>query len=268
MLAVDNLAVSFLRYSGWLRRTRLPCLSDVSVTLAAGEVLGVIGASGAGKSLLAHAILGLLPPNAEQGGTITFAGEPLTPLRQARLRGRQIALVPQSIAFLDPLARTRRQVTWAARRAGLARTEAFGAAAGALAAQGLEEPAARAYPHELSGGMARRVLLAIASVGEADLVICDEPTTGLDRKTIARMLAQLRALADQGKAVMVITHDLAAVLPYADKVTVLRDGTAQETVSARAFTGHGDALASPYSRALWRSLPQNDFSAPDGLRAS
>jgi peptide/nickel transport system ATP-binding protein len=263
MLELDNVSVSFVRYRGLLRRTRVTCLSGVSGEVAAGEVRAVVGASGAGKSLLALAILGLLPSNAEQGGSIRFAGEDLTAERVKALRGRRIAFVPQSIACLDPLARTGRQVAWAARRAGIPRSRIASVVRGATARFGLEGRAERAFPHELSGGMARRALMAIATIGPADLLVLDEPTTGLDPDHVHTMMTNLRAFADEGRAVLVITHDIAAVLPVADRVTILRDGASVETAAAAAFSGTGDGLRSPYARALWRALPQNEFAGLD-----
>jgi peptide/nickel transport system ATP-binding protein len=261
MLEVQDLSVSFARYDGWLRRRSVRVLDGVAFAVERGEVHAVIGASGAGKSILAQAILGLLPPNARTDGFIRFDGDLLTPERLALLRGRRIALVPQSVAALDPSARAGRQVAWAARRAGAPRDGA-GAADAALGRFGLDAAAGRLFPHQLSGGMARRVLLAIASVGGADLVISDEPTTGLDPENKAVALAHLRALADRGRGVVVVTHDLSAVLPVADRVTILRDGTAVETADAAAFEGRGGALRTDYARALWRALPRNDFTVP------
>jgi peptide/nickel transport system ATP-binding protein len=260
MLEVDHLSLSFRRYAGLLRRTDVVALQDVSAKLAAGEVLGVIGGSGAGKSLLAHAVLGILPSNAETHGEVRFMGQVLTPERLKRLRGRRMALVPQSITALDPLARIGRQVTWAAVRAGVEKEAASDLAASALHRFGLDDRASRAFPHQLSGGMARRALMAAATVGQADLLIVDEPTTGLDPENVATVMAYLRAWADAGKAVVLITHDLAAVLPVADRITVLREGVSIETAPARAFAGKGLALKTAYARALWLALPQNDFS--------
>jgi peptide/nickel transport system ATP-binding protein len=268
MLHVDDLSVSFVRYRGLFGRTRVTGLSGLSIEIGKGEVRAVVGASGAGKSLLALAILGLLPPNAEQGGRIRFAGEDLTAERARALRGHRIAFVPQSIACLDPLARTGRQVAWAARRAGIPRRRIASAAREAVARFGLEGGAERAFPHELSGGMARRVLMAIATIGQADLLVLDEPTTGLDPDNIRTTMTHLRALADEGRAVLVITHDIAAVLPIADELTILRDGAGIETAPAAAFAGTGDGLRTSYARALWRALPQNAFAGPDARSAA
>jgi peptide/nickel transport system ATP-binding protein len=261
MLQVEALSLSLLRYTGWFRRSPLPLLHDISLSLQAGEVLAVIGASGAGKSLLAQAILGLLPLQARLRGSLRFQGEALTPERQAALRGRRIALVPQSVAWLDPLARSGRQLHWAAGRAGLAAAARPGASREALRRFGLGDAVPGAFPHELSGGMARRVMLAMATIGAAELVVADEPTNGLDPVNAALVLRHLRGLADAGRGVMIVSHDLVSVLPVADRVCILRDGSSQELAEAASFRGDGAALRSPYARALWRALPDVDFAA-------
>lgn len=261
MLKIEHLCLSFVRYHGLLRRMQLPCLTGLSLDVAAGEVVAIVGASGAGKSLLAHAIVGILPPNARISGQIFYENEVLSAVRQVRLRGREIALVPQSVASLDPLTRVGRQVAWAARRAGIEASRAPQAARRALAAYGLDDGVLERFPHELSAGMARRVLLAMATVGDARLIVADEPTTGLDADNVATAMAQLRALADQGKAVIVITHDIPAALNIADRVAVIRNGRTHEIAAAAAFDGNGTALATRYARKLWNALPANDFQA-------
>ena len=261
MLKIEHLCLSFVRYEGLLRRTQLPCLTGLSLDVAAGEVVAIVGASGAGKSLLAHAIVGILPPNARVSGQILYDNEALSAQRQARLRGCQIALVPQSVTYLDPLTRVGRQVVWAARRAGIEASRAPQAARRALATFGLGDDVLKRFPHELSAGMARRVLLATATVADARLIVADEPTTGLDGDNVATAMSHLRALADRGKAVVVITHDIPAVLNIADRVAIIRNGRTHEIAAATAFDGKGNELATKYARKLWNALPNNDFHA-------
>ena len=259
MLEIENLTIRFRRYEGILRRREISCLRDITLSVAAGEFLAVVGSSGAGKSLLAHAVLGILPPNASAEGRVRFEGRTLDAASLRTLRGRRIALVPQSIAYLDPLARVGSQVRWAAERSGLSRGRSAEASASALQGLGLRAGVAQAYPHALSGGMARRVLLAIATVGDAGLVIADEPTDGLDPANAAIVLRQLRGLADRGRAVIVVTHDLASVVPCADRVVVMKEGALLGAEQAENFSGDGAHLRSPYARALWRALPENGF---------
>jgi ABC-type glutathione transport system ATPase component len=255
MLEVHGLHIGFQRYSGLLRRAWMEPVRGVDLQVQAGELVALVGASGAGKSLLAHALLGILPTNAHTHGRLLLDGEALTPRRLAELRGRQIALVPQSLTFLDPLAQARRQVRWAALAAGQPADDA--AVREALHRYGLPAEAAARYPHQLSGGMARRVLNAMATVAQARLLIADEPTSGLDPEVSALSLSHLRALADGGRGVLVITHDLQAVLPHADKLVILEDGRSVETTTPSHF--FAGRLAHAYSRALRAALPAYGF---------
>lgn len=254
MLRIEDLSVGFLCYEGLLRQREVRRLSGLTLDLQAGEILAVIGASGAGKSLLAHAILGLLPPNAVTGGKITFQGQSLENAVPEGLLGRKMALVPQQITHLDPLARVGSQLAWALRR-----TKGAASAEELLARYDLSPETPRLYPSQLSGGMARRVLLAIASAGAPDLLIADEPTAGLDPENRDRVLSGLRHHARCGGAVLLITHDLAAALPCCDRVALLCDGEMCGLEAACDFTGTGAALRSPYARALWQALPENGF---------
>ena len=259
LLAVENLSVSFLRYaSGWQRR-KLTVITDLSLDVRRGEILAAVGASGAGKSLLAHALLGMLPSNAVVTGTVRFAGEKLTPERLANLRGRDITLVPQSVNFLNPLMRVGAQV-----RAGVRGGDRVSAQRQAFARYRLPQWAERLFPFELSGGMARRILIAAATVTGVRLIIADEPTPGLDSGAVRETLGHLRELADEGRSVMLITHDLQAVVGIADRIAVFYAGTVVEVAPVLDFAGTGDTLRHPYSKALWRALPQNGFMVTPG----
>ncbi|MGM0833003.1 MAG: ATP-binding cassette domain-containing protein [Pseudomonadota bacterium] len=260
MLRLENLTLQLPYYKHWWRREWSTCIDNLSLSLQPGEIHAVIGASGAGKSLLAYTIMGLLPEGAKTSGQLFFKNTRLTTERQRQLRGRQLALIPQSLNALDPLASSQRQVSWAARRAGQSKTAAWLSAERALNHYQLNQHAQRAYPYQLSGGMARRVLAAMAQIGNASLIIADEPSVGLDPQQRDRVLASLKALALEGKAIMLITHDLRHALPVADHVTILRKGQCIETPPASAFQGTGEQLKSAYASALWNALPDNTFS--------
>lgn len=262
LLRIQDLQVAFHRGKGFEPTSSISVLKGVSLTGFTGEVLAVIGESGAGKSILAHALLGLLPRNAELSGTITYRGEPLNARRLEQLRGREIALVPQSVGFLDPLLKAKHAVRLAARRAGKGRAESIAAQERAFEQLGLSSVAGEAYPFELSGGMARRVLLAMALVGNAKLLIADEPTPGLDPESVQESMKLLKALATEGRSILLISHDIVAALTIAHRVAVLVDGTIVEVALASAFCGAGGQLVHPYSRALWNALPDNAFIAP------
>lgn len=241
-IAVRDLSVSFHVEAGQGRGTlRIDALRRVSVCASPGEIVAVVGQSGAGKSVLAHALLGLLPGNAATEGEILYDGTPQTPAQIEAHRGRHIALVPQSVGFLDPLRRAGSAVRLAARRSGLSKTEATRAQQDAFARMGLAREVAARFPFELSGGMARRVLLAMATVGAASALVADEPTPGLDAEAVKESMRLLRQLADEGRAVLLISHDISAAVSVANRVAVLLHGELVETAPAAAFYPLGDS---------------------------
>jgi peptide/nickel transport system ATP-binding protein len=254
ILEVENLSISFKQYTAGLKQKKHQVISSLHVTLEAGEILAVVGASGSGKSLLAHAILGILPSNANVSGTIKYAGEALSVERQTALRGKEIALVPQSVNYLDPLMRVGNQV-----RTSVKQGDAVQAQRAVFERYHLRPDVENMYPFQLSGGMARRTLLSTAMVSGAKVIIADEPTPGLDPVVIKEALNNLREFADNGCGVMLITHDIESALTIADKIAVFYAGTTVEVAPVNNFVGDGKSLRHPYSKALWRALPQNDF---------
>ena len=259
ILQVDRLSISFSQYTRGAARRDLPVIRDLSFSLPAGQVTAVVGASGSGKSLLAHAILGLLPYNSRAEGEILYRGAPLTPERAAALRGREIALVPQGITYLDPLMKIGPQV-----RRGDRSPEARARSRAALSRYGLGPEVEDLYPFELSGGMARRVLIASAVAGHPRLIVADEPTPGLDARAAGRILGHFRELAEEGAGVLFITHDLELALTIAHRVLVLYAGETVEEAEAADFAA--GALRHPYTRALWAALPQNGFAPIPGTQ--
>lgn len=259
LLDIQQLSISFETYDYRLRKRTMPVIQKLSLSVHAGEILAIVGASGSGKSLLAHAILGLLPDNAVLSGRLSFEGQALTPERQQQLRGKQLALIPQSVQYLDPLMRVGKQVEQAVRigDARLERQKAFERFR-------LPQEAAAKYPFQLSGGMARRVLVSIAAVSGAKLLIADEPTPGLDDQVAQETLRTFQQMAKIGSTILFITHDLIAAAQIADRIAVLHSGELMEIAPASSFTGNGDALMHPYTRALWQALPQNQFMDAKG----
>ena len=240
------------------RKREVPVISNLSISVHVGEVVAVVGASGAGKTLLADAIMGIFQPNALVSGRIWFDGEAQDAQSLARLRGKGISLVPQSTAYLDPLMRVADQVRgFRGDRASRsqAQRELF-------ARYGLDEEAGRLRPFELSGGMARRVLLVSALIDQPKLIVADEPTVGLDLDLASRALADFRSFADSGKGVLLITHDIELALRVADRVAVFQGGTVVEETAVGSFASP-DLLAHPFSKELWHALPEHDFTAPE-----
>ena len=261
ILEVENLSISFQQYEAGFKQKNLKVISSLHVTLEEGEILAVVGASGSGKSLLAHAILGILPSSANVSGTIKYRGEVLTKEKQKALRGKEMALVPQSVNYLDPLMHVGKQVRTAVKQgdAVVAQREVF-------ERYQLGQHVEDLYPFQLSGGMARRALLSTAIVSGAKVIIADEPTPGLDQDVIKEALNNLREFADNGCGVMLITHDIESALTIADKIAVFYAGTTVEVAPVEDFAGNGEALRHPYSKALWRALPQNEFIPIPGFQ--
>ncbi len=253
-------------YDQGLTQRQLTVITELDLEVSSGEVVAVVGASGSGKSLLAHAVLGILPKNAQVDGEILFKGSPLTPERSEALRGKEIALIPQSVGYLDPLMRVGSQVNRAAQLSGLSGQVTQVAVEQTFNRYGLASVVKRFFPFQLSGGMARRVLVSTAAVGKAQLVIADEPTPGLHPDVVKETLNHLRGLANEGKAVILITHDIEAALQVADKVAVFYAGTTVEIATAKDFPN--GTIRHPYTQALWRSLPQNEFIPIPGTQPS
>ncbi|MDU0205423.1 MULTISPECIES: ABC transporter ATP-binding protein [Paenibacillus] len=254
MLEVSELSISFNTLDRHLRPKKMEAIHKLELSIDAGEILAVVGSSGSGKSLLAHAILGILPGNAQVTGTIRFKGEKLTAERQEGLRGKEIALIPQSVQYLDPLMRVGDQVRQAVRRGNPAELQRK-----AFSKYKLSDFVAKLFPFQLSGGMARKVLVSTATVSGAQLLIADEPTPGLDAPSMSETLSRFKQLAQEGCAVMLITHDIEAALTVADRIAVLYAGTVVEIAPRTDFTGDGQRLRHPYTQALWRALPGNGF---------
>ncbi|MFP7298492.1 ABC transporter ATP-binding protein [Neobacillus niacini] len=254
ILDVQNLSISFTKYSKGLRQETNQVIHNLNVSINQGEIVAVVGSSGSGKSLLAHAILGLLPSNAAVTGTMYYDGQVLTDERKAKLRGLEIAFVPQSVKSLDPLMKIGRQV-----QTSVKKKNAVTAQRKIFKKYKLQHLVEKLYPFQLSGGMARRVLVSMAVVSEARLIIADEPTPGLDSEVIKEAEISFRELADNGSGVMIITHDIDFALKVADKIAVFYAGTTVETAPVSDFSGKGENLRHPYTKALWRALPQNEF---------
>lgn len=261
VLEVQNLSVAFHMYDRGMRQKDLKVISDLSVTVNSGEILAVAGSSGSGKSLLAHAVLGLLPPNASASGEMRYRGKPLDSGYQKKLRGTEIALIPQSVTYLDPLMQVGNQARGADKSPGRAARQKS-----AFKRLDLLPETEKLYPFQLSGGMARRVLFSTAIITDAKLVIADEPTPGMHIDQAMEALAILRELADAGKGVILITHDIDLAFRFADTIAVFYAGTTVEEAPVSDFIAGPAALRHPYSKALWRALPQNEFLPIPGFQ--
>lgn len=260
ILDIKNLTISFSQYDRGMQKIDLEVIHNLNVTVSPGEVVAVVGSSGSGKSLLAHAILGLLPDNCSASGCVYYKGELMTEKRILAERGTGIVLVPQSVTYLDPLERVGEQVRRERKDANVAKRqkELFGY-------YDLEKSVERLYPFELSGGMARRVLLAASMMEHPTLIIADEPTPGLHLEMAKKAMQHFRDFADEGHGVLLITHDVELSLEVADRIAVFYAGTTLEEALVTDF-GAMDTLRHPYTKALWRALPQNGFQPSPGTQ--
>jgi peptide/nickel transport system ATP-binding protein len=241
-----------------------PILRGVSLTVTEGEVHGLVGLSGAGKSMIAKAVLGVLPASIViTGGAIRFRDADLVRLPPEQHRARiaeEIALIPQDpLSALNPSRRIEAQMTDVMRlRMGLSKQAARAKALALLEEVQIREPdtVLRRYPHELSGGMRQRVLIATAFASKPKLIVADEPTTALDvtvQKQILKLIHDLRR--SRGTAILFVTHDLGVVAKICDRVSVMHAGMIVEHGTAR------EIFAQPrhaFTRALMAATPRHD----------
>lgn len=261
ILSVKDLSVSFQMYDNGLEKYDLKVISNLTLDVRPGEIVAIAGSSGSGKSLLAHAVMGLLPENASISGEISYKGKVLSQKEKEALRGKEMALVPQSVSYLDPLMKVGTQV-----RGRKADKEIIKAQREIFRRFHLDEKTEQLYPFQLSGGMARRVLVSTAVLSGAEVIIADEPTPGLDLEMALEALKIFRELSDEGKAVILITHDIDLAFHIADRIAVFYAGTTVEIAAAKDFLEGIDALRHPYSKALWKALPQNGFEPIPGFQ--
>jgi ABC-type glutathione transport system ATPase component len=232
LLSIRGLTVDYLGEGGAAR-----AVDGVDLDLAAGETLALVGESGSGKSTVAMAPLGLLPPGARIAGSVRLAGTELLGLPEPALRpvrGGRIGMVFQEpISSLNPVLTVGEQVREVLEAHGVCRGRAARAQAVELLAEvGIADPATRAgqYPHELSGGMRQRAMIAMALAAGPELLVADEPTTALDVTVQAQILDLFRTLRDRrGMALLLVTHDFGVLAELADRVAVMREGRVVET---------------------------------------
>jgi len=260
LLQVEDLTITFATPAG-----DVPAVRGVDLALRAGEILGLVGESGSGKSVTCQALLGLLPDSAAIGGRMHVKGRAVAPTDRralAGLRGRSLAMVFQDpMSSLDPLKSVRAHLRQRLKRHGrlpAARGPAEDRMRALLEDVGIADAdrVLHAYPHQLSGGLAQRVVIALALAGAPELVVADEPTTALDvtiQAQVLDLLAQLRAR--EGLAVVLVTHDLGVVAETCDRVAVMYAGEIVETGPVEAVL-HDPAH--PYTTALLAVLPQVD----------
>lgn len=258
VLEVRDLQTEYRSPGGIVR-----AVDGVSFSIQPGEVFAVVGESGCGKTATALSILGLIPRSSGRvvGGQVLFDGEDLLTMRAERLRqvrGDRIAMVFQE-PTLDPVRRVGDQISEVLRaHCSISRHDAWERSVEFLSLVGIPRPGERArdYPHQFSGGMRQRVVIAIAVIAGPDVLLADEPTTALDVRVQAQVLALLRRLADErGMAVVLITHDLGIVAGFADDVVVMRSGRVVEWGNVEDVYANP---SHPYTRGLLGAVPRLD----------
>ena len=257
ILKVKDLGISFSQYTNGLVRGDLNVIRNLDIELYEGEILAVVGYSGSGKSLLAHAILGILPDNACTQGDIIYKGEILDEKRKEKLRGDEIVLIPQSVNYLDPLKKVGKQIKISIKDKDKKTQDEI--VDNLFKKYNLNKKVKNYYPFQLSGGMARKVLLSTALASDSKVIIADEPTPGLDEESLNEVLKDFRDIADSGRAILMITHDIMAALKIADKVAIFYSGSTLEIANTSDFKQKEVELRHPYTKALYKALPNHDF---------
>ena len=264
LLEVNTLSISFTQYVQGLNRHDIKVISDLTIDVDESEIVAILGSSGSGKSLLAHSILGILPYNSHVTGDIKYKGHLLDQGLKEKYRGKEICLIPQSVNFLDPLMKVSEQAIGECKdekehaEKKIRQREIF-------SRYGLDESVDELYPFELSGGMARKVLLSTALVGDPDLLIADEPTPGLDAKSVEETIADIKYLKEEGKGVLLITHEIDVALKTSDRIAIFYSGYVIEINKVENFR-NADNVLHPYTKALINSLPRNGFKLTEGVQ--
>ena len=263
VLSVRNLRVEFLT-----RHHALRAIDGISFDIAKGEVLGVVGESGAGKSVTGSAVIGLIdPPGRIAGGEIRLSGlriDNLPPEEMRRVRGKRIGMIFQDpLTSLNPLYRIGDQIVETIRtHLNLSERAARRRAIDLLAEVGIPAPEKRidGYPHEFSGGMRQRVVIALAICAEPELIIADEPTTALDVSVQAQIITLIKRLGrDHGTAVMLVTHDMGVIAETCDRVAVMYSGRIAEIGPVQDVVRNP---LHPYAKGLMGAIPTLGGEAP------
>lgn len=252
LLEIRNLSISFVQYEKGFRQRKIMPVKDLNLSIKRGEIVAIVGASGSGKSLLAHCILGVLPSNAKVEGEMFYDEKPLTPCMIEKIRGKKIRFIPQSVQHLDPTRKVGKQLEKCFSRPTREKICTL------LKSFSLSEEVYDYYPHELSGGMLRRVLFANCTGEKAELIIADEPTPGIHPYALKEILQQLLSFKEEGKSIVFITHDMKSAMEIADRISVFKDGRVVGTASVEEIESLDERL-DEYILKLWKAQPSNCF---------
>ena len=267
LLEVEKLSISFSQYFKGLQQRELKVLSDLTMDVDDHEILAVLGSSGSGKSLLAHAILGILPTNAKVSGSIRYKGKEMDDELKQELRGNKISFIPQSVNNLNPLMKVKEQAIGYIEDEDK-KEEVLKKQREIFNQYDLSEEVDEMYPFQLSGGMARKVLISTALLNDPEIIIADEPTPGLDEQAVEETINNLIELKERGIGMIFITHDIYTAIKTSDRIAILYLGYVIEITDTKNFSGNGEKLLHPYTRSLYRALPETEFELTEGHQPS
>ncbi|MCI5839442.1 MAG: ATP-binding cassette domain-containing protein [Peptoniphilaceae bacterium] len=253
ILEIKNLNVKFELYKNLVEKYEVEVIKNLTLTLKAGEILSIIGASGSGKSVLTHSILNLLPKNSKVTGQIKYNGEKIEYKNISKLLGKDISYIPQSVDYLDPVMKIGKQV--------LGVSGNYEKMINLFKKYKLPLDIKDKYPFEISGGMARRVLICASLMNDPKFLIADEPTPGVDKNIEKEIIKDFKDISSQNKSILIITHNIDFAINVSDSIAVFLDGNIIEKEEVSKFLSGGNLLENSYSKSLIKSLPQNEFES-------
>lgn len=252
ILEVENLSIAFQQYYQNTKQRYIKPVKDLSIEIKEAEIMAIVGASGSGKSLLAHAILGVLPSNSEIKGVMKYRGNAITKADIEKMRGNKIRYIPQSVKYLDPTMKVGKQLKINLKNKTkeeiLKKLKQFS----------LDKEVYDYYPHQLSGGMLRRILFLSCLTEHTELIIADEPTPGVHPEILEELLQSFLSFKEKGISVIFITHDMKAALKIADRVATFKEGKVID-ISYPSDILNGNPNLNDYVKKLWNSQPSNRF---------
>lgn len=254
MLSFDNLTIDVAKFRWLGKKQWSPLLQDISLDVAPGEMVALVGGSGEGKSLLLQSSLGLLPENMRCRGDIVLNGSQLTEKSKQQYRGNSLCYIPQGVSALNPLIKIGPQLERAAVLSG--QYIQMHDVALHLQQYNLQADLIHSYPNKLSGGMAKRVLACSATLSQAEYILADEISSWLDDEHAMQLLQHIKSLCFDGKGVLWVTHDLAMAVRFADRIALLRNGVLEEVLSSEKLKKGGGGK---WFQSLWNSLPEQQF---------
>ena len=255
LLEMNELSVSFEQYTKGLKKRVIDVVNNINLEVNENEIVAIFGTSGCGKSLLAHAILGLLPDNAIVSGTISYKGKELNKEMIEELRGNEFGFIPQAITSLNPLMKIKDQAFIDPKNKEEYELELRKG----LKAFDLSEDVLELYPHELSGGMARRILVILSCLNHAPVMIADEPTPGMDDACLNEFVSYFKEYKKNGGTAVIISHDIKTMLKLADRIAIFHDGTIIEVIDRKDFTMDGSHVEHEFTKKLLQALPKTCF---------